>query len=169
MKPFFEASYADKDKETLRQQLIEHLLQHPEEMTALGHEPTRENAERAANDATQHVSQCKVFKNDEYQVAIDPVAAPEGWPALMHLSIKRIDRDTIHDWRILQEIKNAIMGPECEAVELYPAESRVTDSANQYHLWCFLDPKARWPFGYKDRFVTDSTVGQSKQRPRSTP
>jgi hypothetical protein len=37
----------------------------------------------------------------------------------------------VHDWRDLQRIKNQLVGPECEAVELYPAESRKVDTANQ--------------------------------------
>lgn len=52
-----------------------------------------------------------------------------------HLSIKRNDRESVHDWRDLQELKNAICGPEREAVEIYPAESRRVDMRNQYHLW----------------------------------
>jgi hypothetical protein len=69
---------------------------------------------------------------------------------IIHLSIKRIDKEPIHDWRDLQEIKNLLVGKENEAVELYPAESRRVDMANQYHLWCFADEKATIPFGFND-------------------
>jgi hypothetical protein len=49
--------------------------------------------------------------------------ADSGFPAMIWLSIKRRDKapiDTDH-WRVLQRIKNEIVGPEHEAVEVYPA------------------------------------------------
>lgn len=92
----------------------------------------------------------------------------ENWPGMSHLSIKRRDKEPIHDWRELQEIKNAIMGDNCEAVELYPAEARLVDSANQYHLFALRQSGLRFPFGYQERLVDDevgaAAVG-AKQRP----
>jgi len=61
-------------------------------------------------------------------------------PPMIHLSIRRQDRQPCRDWRDFQRIKNQLAGPEWEAVEIYPAESRLVDMANQYHLFCF-------PFG----------------------
>jgi len=83
------------------------------------------------------------------------------------LSIKRNDREPCNDWRDFQAIKNQLVGPECEAVQLYPAESRLVDSSNQYWLWCVSDPAYRFPFGFTERLVNDGsvTVGKSKQRP----
>jgi len=109
----------------------------------------------------------KIWLNDRYQVNVRRCEAPgEGqWPAMLHLSIKRIDRSPVHDWRDLQEIKNMIVGPECEAVELYPAESRKVDTANQYHLWVIETPDIRFPFGFVDRLVLNSTFSKAKQRP----
>lgn len=109
-----------------------------------------------------------VYINDQYQVNIDP-HPPNGFhPQLVHMSIKRIDREVIHDWRDLQEIKNMLMGEEAEAVELYPAESRLVDSANQFHLWV-VPPGQRFPFGFTERGVTSDefhSVGSgTKQRP----
>ena len=52
-----------------------------------------------------------------------------------YLSIKRRDREPLCDWRAKQRIKNAILGDEWEAIEMYPAESRLVDTANQYHLF----------------------------------
>jgi len=105
-----------------------------------------------------------VWRNDRYQVSVRPV--PEsGFPAMLHLSIKRIDRSPMHDWRELQEIKNALVGPEHEAVELYPAESRKVDTANQYHLWVIAEKGVQFPFGYDRRIVQNSTYGRAKQRP----
>jgi hypothetical protein len=106
------------------------------------------------------------YMNDTYHVAVRalPGAAPDGGD-LIHLSIKRHDREPIHDWRHLQQIKNELVDPECEAIELYPAESRRVDSANQYHLWVVLDKTYRFPIGWKERLVTDGTLGGSKNRP----
>jgi hypothetical protein len=69
---------------------------------------------------------------------------------LTHLSIRRIDREPCRDWRDFQEIKNKICGVEFEAVELYPAESRVIDMANQFHLWVMTIYDFKFPFGFKD-------------------
>jgi hypothetical protein len=100
----------------------------------------------------------EVFDNGKYQVIVR--AEQEGWE---WLSIKRKDREVIHDWRELQEIKNAICGEEREAVELYPAESRLVDSSNQFHLWVL--PKGEmFPFGYGKRLVVKGHNDVSKQR-----
>ena len=79
-----------------------------------------------------------LWKNDKYQAALHSVniSIPDIGE-MQHLSIKRLDKEPIHDWRDMQQIKNDIMGPEREAVELYPAESRHVDCANQFHLWIF--------------------------------
>jgi hypothetical protein len=84
------------------------------------------------------------------------------------LSVRRQDREAVHDWRHMQRIKNELFGPEVEAVELYPAESRLVDTANQYHLWALKQPRIRFPFGFRERSVSDvPSVGAAKQRPRS--
>ena len=56
-----------------------------------------------------------------------------------------MDQSAHHDWRDFQRIKNDIVGPEYEAVELYPAESRLLDPSNRFYLWCF--PKGALCFG----------------------
>jgi len=93
------------------------------------------------------------FVNSLYTVLVRTVNTRIGLCA--HLSIRRNDRRAIHDWRHLQRIKNEIVGPECEAAELYPAESRLVDGANQFHLWCF-EPSYRFPFGFERRDVLDA-------------
>lgn len=106
-----------------------------------------------------------VYLNDTYQVQVRRNNGDESGVQHVWLSIKRIDRESIHDWRDLQEIKNQLVGPECEFVELYPAESRKTDTANQYHLWGTDSTTLRLPFGFNQRMVTDKPIGKSKQRP----
>ena len=104
-----------------------------------------------------------VYINDEYQVNV------KNAKNYIHLSIKRIDKEPVHDWRDLQQIKNMLVGEETEAVELYPAESRLVDTANQYHLWVLVDDegnKINMPFGYNQRLVQDEhdEISNVKQR-----
>jgi hypothetical protein len=104
-----------------------------------------------------------IFRNSRYQVSIWIEQAPEPFGVYAHLSIKDHDKSARHDWRDLQRIKNELMGAECDAVEVYPAESKLVDSANQYHLFVFRD--YRLPFGFQSRLVSDGDWRQSKQRP----
>lgn len=109
-------------------------------------------------------SEVEIYRNDLYQVHVRNLGN-----GMVHLSIKRNDREVIHDWRDLQQIKNMLVGEECEGVELYPAESRLADTANQYHLWVFTDPTFRVPIGFNDgRHATTRPIGNSKNRPFDT-
>jgi hypothetical protein len=91
-----------------------------------------------------------VFVNSRYQVTMREVPSPLG--DLIWLSVVRRDREPLHDWRDLQRIKNELVGAEREAVEIYPAESRLVDTTNQYHLWV-LPEGMSVPFGYTKREV----------------
>lgn len=104
-----------------------------------------------------------IYMNDSYQVNVDVVRAPFGAETgdMFWLSIKRRDRELVHDWRELQQIKNMIVGEEHEGFEVYPAESRLVDTANQYHLWVFMDPTVRLPVGYRHREVLGSTDAEA--------
>lgn len=77
------------------------------------------------------------------------------------LSIKRRDRDVIRDWRELQAIKNAVIGPEHEGFELYPAESRLCDTANQFHLFVFMQARVRMPVGFTVREVAGAAAAEA--------
>lgn len=106
----------------------------------------------------------EVWVNSRYIVYTRRIPSEDKTTYLIHLSIKRIDRQAmLHDWRDLQRIKNELCGPEFEGVELYPAESRLVDTANQYHLWCF---PFRLPFGFTSgRLVSEARWDKSQQRP----
>jgi hypothetical protein len=86
------------------------------------------------------------WKNDLYVVGLR-----RGYDTdLVWLTIRRCDGKAIYrDWRDFQAIKNQLIGEECEAIELYPAESRLLDAANQYHLYGIADPSFRFPVGCK--------------------
>lgn len=106
----------------------------------------------------------EIWKNDKYQV--HKRSFDEG---LIWLSIKRLDREPIHDWRELQEIKNQIIGPEEEAIEIYPAESRLVDMSNQFHLWCVPGKKFTDDIGFNEgrKIMTpeEAEVMGARQRP----
>ena len=111
----------------------------------------------------------EVHRNNLFEVQVRKMAPREasGWPAMVWLSIKRIDKEPLDEnhWRTLQRIKNELVGPECEGVELFPAESRLVDTSNQYHLWVLDNTDARFPFGFMERLVGEISVHGSKQRP----
>jgi hypothetical protein len=151
MTPFKPALYEPTDEDTIQAVMTVGKL-------------TREKALEFIADSTRG----EVFLNDTYQVLRrDAEVYAEGWPEMIWLSIKRIDREPIHDWRELQTIKNMLVGTEHEAVELYPAESRLTDTANQYHLWVLKHSQSRFPFGFVQRTIHEHSMGKSKQRPFS--
>ena len=94
-----------------------------------------------------------VYLNDTYQVAVRSLSPDLGMRGWVHLSVKRLDREPVRDWRDMQSIKNELVGPEREAVELYPAESRLVDGANQFHLWVAPEGVA-FPFGFQGERMT---------------
>lgn len=106
-----------------------------------------------ARDMVERNRSEQVFRSPAWQVHALPVPGHGNWPDMIHLNCRRVDREPCHDWRELQLIKNCLVGPEHEAVELYPAESRLTDTANNYHLWVLAKPGMRFPFGFADRAV----------------
>lgn len=136
--------------------------------------PFKTRAEKKAVIANwRYCTRCVNFMNDTYHVAVD-YQTEHGFAGavIAHLSIKRHDREPMHDWRVLQEIKNLILGEDAEAIELYPKESRVVDTANQYHLYAFLSVDGvefpMFPLGIAVGHKTDDPeFGKAKQRPRS--
>lgn len=113
--------------------------------------------------ATDGISDA-VYLNDKYQVNVTLTDKQAGFSGVVHLSIKRRDKEAIHDWRDLQLIKNMVVGKEREAVEIYPAESRLVDTCNQYHLWV-LPEGIKVDVGFTERLVAKGHDSTSKQRP----
>ena len=92
-----------------------------------------------------HSLSWETYRNDVYLVVI------ERSEPLTHLCIRRHDGQPCENWEDQQQIKSEIIGPENEAVELFPAESRLIDSTNEYHLWVHPSPGFRFPFGFPGR------------------
>jgi len=108
-----------------------------------------------APELIPEMQKLEVWKNSRYTVDVRRFFGQlDGkQTCLIHLSIKSNDRTAVHDWRDFQRIKNEICGPEEEAFELFPAESRLVDTSNQYHLWCFKG--IPMPVGFNCRLVSD--------------
>lgn len=134
---------------------------------------TREQVEKLLNE----VHADAIFINSRYQVNMRDVpdeTMPPGWPALVHLSIKRRDKARIgpEKYRDFMAIKDRLVGPENEAVEMYPARGREYDTANEYHLYVMKDSTRRWPFGFDfgGRVASvQADVGGARQHPFDEP
>ena len=138
------------------------------------------HAKEWTSDQVQQVAAVFNQPPEEVRKMVDKLTADEYWendiycvflhrpdPSFVHLSIRRHDRTAARDWRDFQDIKNQLVGPECEGVELYPAESRLVDTANQYHLWCLATPGEKVPVGFNgSRHVSDESMCGAVQRPR---
>jgi len=114
-------------------------------------------------------AKCSYWRNDLYQVQVRECFSEKFNQPMVHLNIRRIDGAAVFDWRHRQWIKNQLVGEECEGFELYPAESRLNDTSNKYHLWVFKDPEYRIPVGMFWRDVVDHEVtapaGLRQRRP----
>jgi hypothetical protein len=98
------------------------------------------------------------FVNNRYTVTRETVPKEQhglGEHELVWLSIKANDDSARHDWREFQWIKNELAGENWEAIEIYPSEDRLIDSANQFHLWCIPPETGLLPVGWNGRFVME--------------
>jgi hypothetical protein len=110
----------------------------------------------------------QIFLNDTYQVNCRLLRASAPFPDIGHLSIKRVDKERVgvEKYRDFVRIKNEICGSSFEAVEIFPAYDDEIDTANQYHLWVFLDEAFRLPFGWHGkRLVSSAQPTNGKQEP----
>jgi hypothetical protein len=109
-----------------------------------GRAPTLQERLHYVEIALQRITCHNVWENDTYRVEV----AMAG--KYIHLDISRHDAQPIVDRVEFQRIKNELVGPEHEAVQLFPSDSRLVDTANQYHLWVHADPAYRFPVGYRE-------------------
>lgn len=107
-----------------------------------------------------------VFVNSIYQVSVW-YEHSDVFGDIAHLSIKTHDKQARHDWRDMQRIKNELCGEDTEGVELFPAESRLVDTANQYHLFVFRTYKI--PLGFTERLVGDGPTQNLPHTGRQRP
>jgi hypothetical protein len=103
--------------------------------------------------------------NSRYLVIKSREPRHDGLGYVWHLSFRRLDRQPVgrEHFRDFQRIKNELLGPEACAFEIYPAESRLADTSNQFHLFAYDDLRS-FPFGFINRGVLDDDSGMV-QRP----
>jgi hypothetical protein len=103
---------------------------------------TKEPMEKRGTATREDGSLLEHYESDLYYVD-----AIRHLGDILQIMVRRHDWQPVSDWRDKQAIKNQIAGPESEAIELYPAESRVVDYANWAHLWLMPGGEA-FPFGF---------------------
>lgn len=84
------------------------------------------------------------YLNNRYSVQISEVDTE--WGMVLHLWVRRHDGAMPSSWSDLQRIKTESAGPERVAVQVFPSESGLVDSANMAHLWV-LPENMVLPFG----------------------
>jgi hypothetical protein len=162
MSPFLRAQYSQESLAATENDLMSKPLEFFAPMFG-GRLPSVPEKIECVRNAVRNMATAPVFTNDTYTVQMEQVGP------FVHLSIRRNNWDTCKDWRHFQQIKNMLVGAENEAVELFPAESRLVDTANVYHLWVHADAAFRFPLGLPSRLVTAVPIGGDRQRPFEVP
>lgn len=73
------------------------------------------------------------------------------WGKVEHVTIVKRGGITFNgekdvSWKVKQEIKDELFGKKRVAIEVFPTEDRMIDTADVYHLWVF-EKGFRLPFG----------------------
>lgn len=102
-------------------------------------------SEGEAQERVRELERHVVWVNNTYQVNVEY----SGDLSFAHLIIRRLDRRPVREWQHFQAIKNELVGPECEAVELYPAEKNLVDAKDHYHLWAYTSPDNSFGIGFR--------------------
>lgn len=107
----------------------------------------------------------KIFTNSLYFVIVETIPGPDGVVSdSISLSIRNTARTNVFPWRDLQRIKNELAGPEREAIEIFPAESRLVDTSDQRYL--FVLPAGTYvPYGFSERLLIEEIAGTGSQTP----
>jgi hypothetical protein len=114
-----------------------------------------------AKDIVRKLRLDKVVRSATHQVAMNPFEAPQPFGAGTWLSVKRLDRSVIDRRDELAQVMRSLLPGHC-GFELFPAPERLTDSANQFHVFAMpsgrLDDLRHAPLGpevqHADGFVT---------------
>ena len=116
--------------------------------------------EQAHIVVSKEIAASEVYMNNIYQVKVYRGSAADELVQIENLkgrctwlSFKRRDKQPVNNWQDMQTMKNRLVGCECDALQIFPAESRMINTANQYHLIVFPEDY-RLPFGWHgDRAV----------------
>jgi hypothetical protein len=111
---------------------------------------TGENYADVLKVAQTEYETAEVWNNHFFRAVVRRYPVEAG-VAVVHLSVIHNKLGSKIFWDDLQRVKNELVGPECEAVELFPAESRKVDVGDMRHLWCTTDTSYRYPLGFMAR------------------
>lgn len=100
----------------------------------------------------------RIYHNSRYQVSLQRLPSVVANSAMIVLSVQRLDGSPLVPYRDRMRIKDELVGPECEGIELLPARSHALPSMNGCALWVVDDPAFRFPFGFPRRYVSDQVL-----------
>ena len=87
-----------------------------------------------------HNTKVDVYESVEHGIIVEKYTLGGSAGFDYRLSIKKHNKSEIRNWRLIQDIKNNLVGKDRVGIELYPKEKDVTDTANIYHIWiCSTD------------------------------
>ena len=114
-----------------------------------------------------HMEAAAAFANSRYCVLIREVLAGRRCPAHWHMMIQRRDGEAPgpERYRDFMRIRDELVGPEHEAVEVYPARSSETDVANVYHLWVLKSEADTFPVGLCEQFRSPTEGAEANELP----
>jgi len=101
----------------------------------------------------------EVWTNDRYQCIVHNREGRAG-NLVKQLSIHLHDRSPARNWRHLQQIKNECCGELWTGAEIFPPEDQLTDTANEYHMFCF-PPEVNFGIGLEGKaIVSDDAMAE---------
>ncbi len=115
----------------------------------------------------------RYWVNDKYEVFVQTSLgelSADGWIAI---SMHRRDHGRDIPWADKQHCKNQLIGTECEGVEMLPANARLIDVHNTYHLFVNVDPTFQLPFRFgaapAGRQVSPASAFRGLDKPAAGP
>lgn len=96
---------------------------------------------------SQEFYPCQVWENDRYGCLATFLPKSHGTlfgHEVVRLGIQNQDQSARRDWRDFMAIKRDVLGPDWEAIELYPHDGRIIDPSNYFILYAI---RAEFPFG----------------------
>lgn len=94
-----------------------------------------------SDEALDDLISDETWGNDRYTVNLHFLDGDRD--GFVEVGVHNHNRTPHVSWRHLQQIKNEVLGPDREAVQLFPAEDRLVDTANEY--WLYVYPVGKAP------------------------
>jgi hypothetical protein len=75
------------------------------------------------------------YGNDRFTVHVRPIDDALGLEGPVRISVHDHQRTPDIPWRLLQRIKNEVVGPDRWAMQWFPDEAHLVDESNEHHLF----------------------------------